>query len=40
MKRRYKPYRSKKRIVLTAGVILAVLAGVGVVLGTIRGRGQ
>ena len=38
MKRRYKPYCSKKRIVLT--VILAVLAGVGVVLGTIRERGQ
>lgn len=40
MKRRYKPYCSKKRIVLTVGVILAVLAGVGVALGTIRERGQ
>lgn len=40
MKRRCKPYCSKKRIVLTAGVILAVLAGVGVVLGTIRERGR
>ncbi len=40
MKRRYKPYRSKKCIVVTVGVILAVLAGVGVVLGTIRERGQ